>query len=227
MRAVEALPGKVDVSELFSIPSPGEPLWWGEQGDPLVILVHDWYGRLPWLESVGALLAREGFRVAVPDLYPGVATASADTAAAMMAGLDIRRSLGLLDGIVATARGEGSARVAVAGFSMGGRIALLHAQGGLADAAVAFYATLGPQDHGVIPCPLMLHFAELDRWGAREDPDDFIRRLGAHGTPVIDHHYPGTRHSFANGSIPGLLDARSAQLAFTRSASFLREYLVD
>jgi carboxymethylenebutenolidase len=215
------------VSELFSVPSPGAPMWWGSAGDPLVILVHDWYGRLPWLESVAALLAREGFRVGVPDLYAGVATASVDTAAALMAALNVRDSLGLLDDVVASARAGGSTRVGVVGFSMGGWVALLHAQGGLADAAIAFYATLGPGDHGVIPCPVMLHLAEFDEWGPHEDPDDFVGRLGDHGTPVVDHHYPGSRHSFANGSIPGLLDARAAQLAFTRSASFLREYLVD
>ena len=215
------------MAELFPIPSPGTIMWWGDPGEPLIVLVHDWYGRLPWLETVAELLAREGFRVAVPDLYSGVATVAVEDAAAMMTALNVRRALGQLDEAVAEARATGSLRIGLIGFSMGGWLALLHAEGGSADAVVAFYATLGPQDHGVIPCPVLLHFAEYDEWGVNEDPEDFIRRLKDHGTPVIDHHYPGTRHSFANGSVPTLLDSRAAQLALGRSAIFLREYLVE
>jgi carboxymethylenebutenolidase len=202
-------------------------MWWGEQGDPLVVLVHDWYGRLPWLESVAGLFAREGFRVGVPDLYAGVATASTAEASQLMTTLDVGQALREIDEVVADARSEGSAKISVVGFSMGGWLALLHAQGGAADAVVAFYATLGPQDHGVIPCPLMLHFAETDEWGPGEEPADFISRLGDHGTPVIDHLYPGTRHSFANGSVPDLVNPRAAQLAFSRTAMFLRGHLID
>ncbi|MCU1405261.1 MAG: dienelactone hydrolase [Glaciihabitans sp.] len=215
------------MADRFAIPSPGAPMWWGEPGAPLVLLVHDFFGRLPWLETVAALLADGGFRVAVPDLYSGIATASPGEAESLMGRLDVRRSLALLDEAVLVGRAEGSERVGVVGFSMGGWLALLHAQGGSADAVVAFYATLGPADHGVVPCPVMLHLADHDEWGPREDPADFIDRLDDHGTPVLDHHYPGTRHSFANGSVPGLLDAPSAQLALTRTAVFLREYLLD
>jgi len=109
---------------------------------------------------------------------------------------------------------------------MGGWLALLHAQGGAVDAVVAFYATLAPHDHGVVPCPAMLQFAEFDEWGKNEDPDDFIARLKEHGTPVIAHTYPGTQHSFANGSIPDLVNPRAAQLALSRTALFMREHLI-
>jgi len=218
---------KAEVAELFPIPSPGVPLWWGEPGEPLIVLVHDWYGRLPWLETVAALFAAEGFRVAVPDLYPGVATVSSEDAARLMHDLDVRRSLAELDEIVAEARAAGSSRVGIVGFSMGGWLALLHAQGGSADAVVAFYATLAPQDHGVVPCPVLLHFAAVDEWGPGEQPAEFIARLRDHGTPVTQFLYPNTRHSFANGSVPDLLDARAAQLALRRSGTFLREHLID
>jgi carboxymethylenebutenolidase len=215
-----------DVADLFPIASPGIPLWWGNAGDPLVVLVHDWYGRLPWLETVGAVLAREGFRVSVPDLYSGTATSTAEDAARLMTSLNVSRSLSELDDIIATARGEGSGKFGVVGFSMGGWLALLHAQGGAVDAVVAFYATLAPHDHGVVPCPAMLQFAEFDDWGKNEEPDDFIARLKEHGTPVIAHTYPGTQHSFANGSIPDLVNPRAAQLALSRTALFMREHLI-
>jgi len=63
------------VTELIPIPSPGVPLLFGEPGAPVVVVVHDWYGRLPWLTPYAeALAGRGGFRVIVPDLYDGAAT---------------------------------------------------------------------------------------------------------------------------------------------------------
>jgi carboxymethylenebutenolidase len=215
------------VAELISIASPGTPLYFGEEGNPLVVLIHDWYGRLPWLEPLADSLAREGFRVAVPDLYSGVATVNPEDAAELMTSIDVGLALAELDDVIAEARDEGSERIGVVGFSMGGWLALLHAQGGSADAVVAYYATLGTSDHGVIPSPVLLQFAEYDEWEEGSEPEAFIGRLKEHGTPVTDHVYLGTQHSFANANIADKIDARAAQLAFHRTAMFLREHLLD
>ncbi len=214
------------MSELVPLPSPGIPLFFGQRGNPLAIIVHDWYGRLPWLESYAAALASQGYRVAVPDLYAGVATVDAATAEALMGELDVARSLAELDDIIAAARLEGSPRIGVVGFSLGGWLTLLHAQGGAADAAVAYYATLGPDQHGVIPCPVQLHLAEIDEWDEDEDPESFIDRLKDHGTPVTEWTYPGTVHSFANASITDRVDVNAAALAFARTSSFLEDHLL-
>src|SRR3712207_7619567 len=48
------------------------------------------------------------------------------------------------------------------------RSALAHAQTGAVDAVVAYYATLGPETAAVLPCPVMLHFAEVDEWEDRK-----------------------------------------------------------
>lgn len=214
------------MSELVPLPSPGIPLFFGERGNPLAIIVHDWYGRLPWLESYAAALASQGYRVAVPDLYAGVATVDAATAEALMGELDVARSLAELDDIIAAARLEGSPRIGVVGFSLGGWLTLLHAQGGAADAVVAHYATLGPDQHGVIPCPVQLHLAETDEWDEDEDPESFIDRLKDHGTPVTEWTYPGTVHSFANASIFDRVDVNAAALAFARTSSFLEDHVL-
>lgn len=214
------------MSELVPLPSPGIPLFFGQRGNPLAIIVHDWYGRLPWLESYAAALASQGYRVAVPDLYAGVATVDAATAEALIGELDVARSLAELDDIIAAARLEGSPRIGVVGFSLGGWLTLLHAQGGAADAVVAYYATLGPDQHGVIPCPVQLHLAEIDEWDEDEDPESFIDRLKDHGTPVTEWTYPGTVHSFANASITDRVDVNAAALAFARTSSFLEDHLL-
>jgi carboxymethylenebutenolidase len=215
------------MSDLVAIPSPGVPLYYGEPGSPLVVLVHDWYGRLPWLENYAKGLEHQGYRVAVPDLYAGVATIDETTAEELMNELDVATALASVDDVIQVARMEGTERVGVVGFSLGGWLTLLHAQGGAVDAVVAYYATLGTSQHGVIPCPVLLQFAEADEWGGGEDPESFVDRLKDHGTPVTEFTYLGTVHSFANATIVDRVDVNAAALAFARTASFLEKHLVD
>lgn len=215
------------MTEIVPIPSPGVPFYYGEPGGPLVVLLHDWFGRLPWLENYARGLEHQGFRVVVPDLFDGVATTDEATAEQLLNQLDVATALSTVDDIIQTARAEGSQRVGVVGFSAGGWLALLHAQGGSADAVVAYYATLGPAQHGVIPCPVLLQFAEVDEWDEGEDPESFIDRLKDHGTPVTQFTSLGTVHSFANATIPERVNVAAAALAFARTASFLEDHLID
>ncbi len=213
------------MSDLIPVPSPGVPVYVGEQGNPLVVLVHDYFGRLPGILDIADLLAREGFFVAVPDLFNGVATRTTADAEILMNDLDVGIALAELDDIISDSRASGSDRIGVVGFSMGGWLSLLHAQAGSADAVVAYYASLGPSDHGVLPAPVLLHYAETDEWGEDDDPESFIERLQEHGTPVVDHVYLGTEHSFANSEIEGTYNARAAELANQRTVRFLLNHL--
>ena len=216
------------MTELIPIPSPGFPLLFGEPGAPVVVVVHDWYGRLPWLTPYAeALAGRGGFRVIVPDLYDGAATdddRQADILLDQLSGTDARATI-IRE--IEAARAEGSPRAGIVGFSMGGGLALQVAQAGEVDAAVAYYATLEASQPGIIPCPVMLHFAEQDDWPEGGTPEQFVGRLRENGTPVTQHGYAGTEHGFANGSLPALLDTRAAALAFARTTVFLETHLTD
>ena len=219
--------GGCAVPELLPVASPGVPIFFGRVGDPLVVVLHDWYGRLPELEAFAETVAREGLRVAVPDLYGGVATLDDGDAEALMTGVDVGTALAEVDDLIAAAHAEGSDRVAVTGFSLGGWLALLHAQSGAVDAVVAYYATLAPRDHGVLPEPVLVHYAETDEWGEGEDPEDFLSRLADHGTPVEHHVYFDTVHGFANLALDAKANRRAARLAEARTLAFLREHLFD
>ena len=85
------------MAELIPIPSPGVPLLFGEPGSPVVVVVPDAYGRLPWLTPYAEALAnRGGFRVIVPDLYNGVATDDehqADILLDQLSGTDARAAI--------------------------------------------------------------------------------------------------------------------------------------
>lgn len=215
------------MSELVPIPSPGVPLFYGDPGDPVVIVIHDMFGRLPGLEPYAMAVASRGFRVAVPDLFDGVCTVDPDSAAGLMESLDVAMALAEVDDAVAQAQETGEERVGLVGFSLGGWLALLHAQSGAADAVVSYYASLGDRDHGIIPCPVLLHWAERDEWRDGEEPEQFVARLKDHGTPVSEYTYLATGHSFANASLPDRVDGQAAALAFARTAVFLEKYLVD
>ena len=216
------------MAERIPIPSPGVPLVFGEPGAPLVVVVHDWYGRLPWLTPYAEALARRGgFRVIVPDLYDGVATDDAHEADLLSEELSGSAARAAIIDEIEAARGAGSPRAGIVGFSMGGGLALQIAQAGEVDAAVAYYATLQAAQQGVIPCPVLLHFAEQDDWPETGSPEQFVSRLRENGTPVTQHGYAGTEHGFANASIPELIDTRAAALAFARTTVFLETHLDD
>ncbi|MEO6532975.1 MAG: dienelactone hydrolase family protein [Pseudolysinimonas sp.] len=216
------------MAELIPIPSPRVPLLFGDPGAPTVVVVHDSYGRLPWLTRYAEALAnRGGFRVIVPDLFDGVATdddRQAEILHEQLSGSDARA--GIIREIEA-ARAAGSARVGIIGFSMGGGLALQIAQAGEVDAVVAYYATLQAAQPGIIPCPILLHFAEQDDRPEAGSPEHFVSQLRENGTPVSQHGYAGTEHGFANASIPARLDARAAALAFARTTVFLETHLAD
>ncbi|HOW01848.1 MAG TPA: dienelactone hydrolase family protein, partial [Rhodoglobus sp.] len=89
------------MTELVPIPSPGIPLFYGDPGNPVVIVLHDWYGRLPGLDSFAEALASRGLRVAVPDLYQGVCTTDAATAESLMTSLDLSTALAEVDDAIA------------------------------------------------------------------------------------------------------------------------------
>ena len=204
-----------------------ETLYFGEPGAPLVVVVHDWFGRLPWLGALGMSLASEGLQVAVPDFLDGESTTDPLQARRLIDGIDIGAALAVIDDIIDEARLYGTEKVGVLGFSTGGWLALVHAQGGEVDAVVAYYASISEKHHGIIPCPLLLQYAELDDWEYGGDPVSFTARLEQHGTPTTLYTYLGTQHHFANLNLPEGSDPRAAALAQARTSAFLAVHLLD
>ncbi len=210
---------------LIPIDSPGWSLEYGEPGHPLVVVLHDWYGRLPWVPRYADALAGAGFRVIVPDLYNGVATTDPLVAKQLRDGLDLAMCLSVIDEAILDGRRQGSERFGVVGFSVGAWLALLHAQGGGADAVVGYYGSLDTAEHSITPCPVLLHLAQIDDWPAGADPASLVSHLKDHGTPVTEYTYAGARHSFANESIEKAWDPAVAALSFGRTLDFLEEHL--
>jgi carboxymethylenebutenolidase len=215
------------MTQLVDIPSPGWPLVFGTEGSPAVVLVHDDYGRLPYLESYATALSKQGFLVVVPDLFNGVAAVDAEGIGLLRSRLDEGFAEATLADAIALGRSSGAARVGLIGLGVGGRLSLRSAQQGAVDAVVAYYAGLGPDEGGIVPCPVALHYSELDEWGSGLDADLFVSRLKEVGTPVTRHNYIGTSTYFANATISAGLDKNAAALAFARSTYFMQGQLLD
>ncbi len=204
-----------------------ETQYFGQQGAPLVVVLHDWFGIGPWLTDVAIAIASEGFQVALPDFLDGRTAGTVDEARELVEAVDVAASLAVIDDIIDEARLYGTERVGLLGFSTGGWLALVHAQGGEVDAAVAYYASVSERHHGIIPCPVLLQLAENDAWEYGSDPEAFFERLSDHGTPVTHFSYFGTRHHFANAGQPQSFDRQAAALALARTTAFLSAHLDD
>lgn len=215
------------MTELVDIPSPGWPLTFGDEGQPAVVLVHDDYGRLPYLEAYATALSKQGFLVVVPDLFNGVAAVDPDGVALLRSRLDEGFAIATLADAIALGRSSGAARVGLIGMGVGGWLALRSAQEGAVDAVVAYYAGLAESEGGIVPCPVALHFSEYDEWGSGLTADLFVSRLKEVGTPVTRHNYVGTSTYFANATISAGLDKNAAALAFARSTYFMQGQLLD
>jgi carboxymethylenebutenolidase len=206
----------------FRIESPGETLDFGEAGRPTVIVSHDWFGRLPGLTTFAETLVMEGFRVLVPDHYDGWATTDPGEAGALMAALDTDDALNRLDSLIASVA---PARVALLGFSLGGRLSIMSASRGGVDALVAYYGSATVSEHGIIPCPVLLQLAEIDDWATGRDPVELIARLRGDGTSVTHFTYAAAHHGFANEQNTAAYDRHAAALAFARTVAFLNLHL--
>lgn len=213
------------MQDIFEIENGGITNYYGVAGDPLVLVLHDWYGRLEPLAPLAQAIANQGYYVAVPDFFGGVATLSDASAESLVDQLNADAALAAIVRIVEDARASGSSRVGFLGFSLGGWLALGAAQLGIADAVIAYYSILDDASHGIIPAPVMLHIVEDDPWTPTDETDTFVHRLLDAKTTVVNHIYRDVKHNFANAAITDKVDVSAAQLAYSRSVLFLNDHL--
>jgi len=201
---------------------------------PGVIVIQEWWGIVPHIQSVVERLAAEGFVALAPDHYRGAATTEPDEASKLMLGLHVdavaadlaasadhlERS-GLLD----------STRLGVVGFCMGGGLALLAPTvSPHIDAAVAFYPLVPWPDYHPIWAnyagrAALIHQCEGDLPRTGADIERYAFEINGHGGVAIVETYAGTQHAFFNDDRPEVYDAKAASLAWRRTVDFLHERL--
>jgi carboxymethylenebutenolidase len=143
---------------------------------PVVIVLQEIFGVNPAMRAVADDLAAEGFVALVPDLFwrleTGVELAYDDAGLQRAFGLwksfDLEQGVKDVGAAVDYARSapEGSGKVAVLGFCLGGQLAVRVGAAKEPDAVVSFYGTkLGENLESIeaITCPTVFHFGDADQ----------------------------------------------------------------
>ncbi|HET7436714.1 MAG TPA: dienelactone hydrolase family protein, partial [Thermoanaerobaculia bacterium] len=149
-------------SGYFAAPSTGK--------GPAVVVIQEWWGLVPHIESLVDRFAAEGFIAIAPDLFHGKTTKSPDEAGKLLMELDVERAEREIAGAgeYLLQRPEcSSSKWGVVGFCMGGALAQYAAtkNGSKVGAAVSFYGGFKKvqNDWPNLQAPILLIYGEKDK----------------------------------------------------------------
>ena len=196
---------------------------------PGVVVIQEWWGLAEQIKAMVDRFALAGFDALAPDLYKGVVVPfhDADRAAKEMS------SLNFLDATEQNVRGavqylkRNGAKVGIAGYCMGGAVAVIaSAKIPELTAAVSFYGL--PPEQAIkaadVKIPLQGHFANRDDYIKPKTVDDFEKALKAAGKDAEFFRYDAD-HAFVNEQRMAVHDRQAAELAWSRAVAFLKKRL--
>jgi dienelactone hydrolase len=206
---------------------------------PLVLVVHEWWGRNAFADEMARLFAAKGYAAFAVDMY-GEGRTTDDPAVAGPWAKEVRgnreRLLRRVSAAYAWAAAQpevDASRAACLGFCFGGTISLESAWGGGPQfaAAISFHGTLPvpPEGSGaVVPSVLVLHGADdpfvppaaVTAW------QDAARAKGADWAFVA---FGNAVHSFTNPAADGSMNpgAKFEERAARRSLAFATDFLAE
>jgi len=198
---------------------------------PAIVVIQEWWGLVPHIESLVDRFAAEGFLAIAPDLYHGKTTKSPDEAGKMLMELDADRAEREIAGAGDDLLGRPectSKSYGVVGFCMGGALAQYVAtKEAKVGAAVSFYGGFKkmPLDFKNCHAPLMLIYGENDQGVPAESGRQRERELKALGKDVTLLVYPGAGHAFFNDARPEAYNAAAAKDVWPKVLDFFRKHV--
>ena len=194
-----------------------------------MVVIQEWWGLAEQIKAMVDRFALAGFDALAPDLYKGVVVPYHDVERAAKE----MSSLNFLDATEQTVRGavqylkRNGAKVGIAGYCMGGAVAVIAAAKiPELTAAVSFYGL--PPEQAVkgadVKIPLQGHFANKDDYITPKAVDDFEKALKAGGKEAEFFRYDAD-HAFVNEQRMAVHDRQAAELAWTRAIAFLKKRL--
>jgi len=197
----------------------------GAEGTLGVVLVHDIYGRGPYVRSVAESLLASGVPSASVDLFGGVLPSTVEEGMRLREGVTEEWAADVLEEARLALRPHltGPARIGTLGFCMGGGYALYGACHRPFDFAVDFYGRISRADdvEGLRGPVLLLLASEDERitpW-ALEELLPAANRARKRCTVEL---FPGVRHAFHRPGGP-TYDAAAAAEAWRRTLAFLSD----
>jgi carboxymethylenebutenolidase len=197
----------------------------GSGGTVGVVLVHDIFGRGPYMRSVAEALAAAGVPTATVDLFGGKGATSRDE------GMQLRESL-TDDGVLAALeearsalvpRLTGPAHVGTLGFCMGGGYALLGGCRLPFDFTVDYYGRIDRADDVAgLRGPVLLILGSEDERITPWALSELLPAANRAKKRVTAELFPGVRHAFHRPGWEGHDPAAAAE-AWRRTVAFLSE----
>ncbi|MDD3799372.1 MAG: dienelactone hydrolase family protein [Novosphingobium sp.] len=201
-----------------------------------VIVIPEIFGINPGIRKKCDDWAAKGYLAAAPDIFwrfaPGVELdpdieEQMNQALGLMGKFDADLCVMDIEALIKYLRAkEGTEKVGLAGFCLGGRMAYLAAARTDIDASVGYYAVMVDQMLGeshAIANPLMLHIAGADGFVPPEAQKAMHEGLDGNQHVTL-HDYPGLNHGFA-AEMGNRRDETGAQLADSRTQAFFEEHL--
>lgn len=209
--------------------APGYLALPGDAKGPAVLLLHPWWGLNAFMKDVATRLASEGYVVLAPDLYHGPVATTVEDAERMATSVvpeNVVREVGGATQFLLTHERATGSIIGVVGFSFGASWALWLAENRPADiaATVIFYGS-SDLDFVKTRSAFLGHFAESDPYEPLASVRAMDKQLMAAGRSTAFHVYPGTGHWFFESDRPDAYHPSAAQLAWERTASFLKQQL--
>jgi carboxymethylenebutenolidase len=197
---------------------------------PAVIVVHENRGLVPHIKDVTRRMALEGFVALAPDFLSPLGGTPADEEAARPMFQQLTADVVTANGVATVAwletRDDVTGKVGAIGFCWGGGTVnnLAVASPDLLAAVPYYGAQPGAADVARIKGRIMAHYGGLDTRVNAGIPA-FEEALKAAGVDYQVFVYEGANHAFNNDTSAARYDKAAAELAWSRSVSFLHETL--
>lgn len=201
---------------------------------PGVIVIQEWWGLVPHIESVVDRFAAEGFTVLAPDLYHGQKTTEPDEAGKLMMALNMGQAAKDISGAIDYLVGHNTvsgAHVGIVGYCMGGGLALYAAtlRPDAIKACAPYYGLIpwpdAQPDWSRLDCAIRGHYAENDGSFPPAAVAELQSTLTGLGKDAVLTVHPGTDHAFFNDTRPEVYNAEQSAAAFADTVQLFRTTL--
>jgi carboxymethylenebutenolidase len=198
---------------------------------PGIVVIHEWWGLVPWVKEQTVRLAGQGYVALAVDLYRGESTTNPSQARQLMRILPEGRGLQDLEAAynyLASRPDVDRHKIGSIGWCMGGGWSLRLAEHEpLLAACVVNYGELPQSSAGIraIHAPLLGNFGADDRGIPPQAVYAFERAVKADGNHINVKIYPGAGHAFENPNNKSGFRPAAAQDAWSRTIAFLNAEL--
>ena len=194
---------------------------------PALVVIHEYWGLVPWVKEQAAKLSDQGYVTLAVDLYRGKATDSPEVAHELMRGLpEDRANRDLLAAVqyLKSLKNVNPAKIGSIGWCMGGgySLDLAIAEPTLAADVINYgHLATDPSRLQQIHAPILGLFGAQDKGIPPADVQKFEQDLKQMGKKIDATIYPDAGHAFENPNNKAGYRPADAADAWNRTVDFL------